>query len=122
MTWRWALISLTIMNGRHLSSWLLVSVAIFVVFSHICAAPFHAHAGAVTTHSEDHPESGSDEAAHGGSCEALRADSDVDAPALPAGIVLPVIGDLETLRAHPTSVPVPTSSPPLFLLHASLLI
>jgi len=71
------------------------------------------------------PKSGSisDEAAHGGSCEALRADSDVDAPALlPTGIVLPVIGDLESLHAHPTSAPAPTSSPPLFLLYAALLI
>jgi hypothetical protein len=123
LTWRRPLTSLTTMNGRRLSSWLLVGVAIFVVFGHICAAPFHAHAGAVTTHSEDHPESGSDEAAHGGSCEALRADSDVDAPALlPTGIVLPIIGDLETLRTHPTSAPASTSSPPLFLLHAALLI
>jgi len=113
------------MNDRRLSSWLLVGVAVFVVLGHICAAPFHAHAGAVTTttHSEDHPESGSDEAAYGDSSEALRADSHVDAPALlPTGIVLPVIGDLETLRAHPTSAPEPTSSPPLFLLHAALLI
>ncbi len=112
------------MNGRRLSSWLLVCVAIFVVLGHICASPIHSHAGAVTTHSEDHPESGSDEAAHGGSCEALRADSDVDAPALlPTGIVLPVIGDLETLRAHSmSSAPAPASSPPLFLLHAALLI
>ncbi len=123
LTWRRPLTSLTTMNGRRLSSWLLVGVATFVVLGHICAAPIHAHAGAVTTHSEDHPESGSDEAAHGGSCEALRADSDVDAPALlPTGIVLPIIGDLETLRAHPTSTPVPTSSPPLFLLYAALLI
>src|SRR2546428_14088698 len=82
------------MNGRRLSSWLLVGVATFVVLGHICAAPIHAHAGAVTTHSEDHPESGSDEAAHGGSCEALRTGSDVDAPApLQSGIVLPGIGD-----------------------------
>jgi len=105
------------MNGPRVSSWLLVGVAIFVVLGHICAAPIHAHAGAVTTHSEDHPESGSDEAAHGGSCEALRADCHIDAPALlPTGIVLPVLG------AHPTSAPAPTSSPPLFLLHAALLI
>jgi hypothetical protein len=111
------------MNGPRLSSWLLVGVAIFIVLGHICAAPIHVHAGAMTTHSEDHPERGSDEAAHGGACEALRADSDVDVPALlPTGIVLPVIGDLETLRAHPTSAPAPTSSPPLFLLHAALLI
>ena len=111
------------MNGRRLSSWLLVGVAIFVVLGHICAAPIHAHAGAVTTHSEDHPESGRDEAAHGGSCEALRADSDVDAPALlPTGIVLPVIGHLATQCPHPTSAPAPASSPPLFLLHSALLI
>jgi hypothetical protein len=111
------------MNGRRLSSCLLVGVAIFVVLGHICAAPIHAHAGAVTTHSEDHPESGSDEAVHGGSCEALRADSHVNVPAPhPTGMVLPVIGDLERLRAHPTSTPAPTSSPPLFLLHAALLI
>src|SRR5947209_20127114 len=96
------------MNGRRLSSWLLVGVAIFVVFGHICAAPFHAHAGAVTTHSEDHPESGSDEAAHGGSCEVLRADSDVDAPALlPTGIVLLAICALAPRRAHPTRAPDP---------------
>src|SRR5436309_591963 len=101
----------------------LVAVAAFMVVGHICAAPFHAHAGAVTTHSEDHPERGSDEAAHGGSCEALRTTSDVDAPALlPTGIVLPVIGDLETRHAHTTSAPAPTISPPLFLLHAALLI
>src|SRR2546428_13154454 len=61
------------MNGRRLWSWLLVGVAIFVVLGHICAAPIHAHAGAVTTHSEDHPESGSDEAAHGGFFGALSA-------------------------------------------------
>src|SRR2546422_9716694 len=109
------------MNGPRVSSWLLVGVAIFVVLGHICAAPIHAHAGAVTTHSEDHPESGSDEAAHGGSCEALPADSDVDAPALlPTGIVLPVIGDLETRHAHPTSAPAPTRPSPPFPLHAAL--
>src|SRR5438093_13725484 len=101
------------MNGPRVSSWLLVGVAIFVVLGHICAAPIHAHAGAVTTHSEDHPANGSDEAAHGGSCEALRADSDVGAPALlPTGIVLAVLGYLESLRAQPTSAPAPTSSPP----------
>jgi hypothetical protein len=111
------------MNGRRLSSWLLVGVAFFVVLGHVCAAPFHAHAGAVTTHSEDHPESGSDEAAHGGSCEALRADSHVHAPILlQTSIVLQAIGDFERFSFHPTPTPAPTSSPPLFLLHAALLI
>src|SRR3989475_7380524 len=91
LTWRRPLTSLTTMNGRRLSSWLLVGVAIFVVLGHICAAPIHAHAGAMTTHSEDHPESGSDEAAHGGSCQALPAGPPVGSPALlPPGILLPV--------------------------------
>src|SRR2546422_279443 len=69
------------MNCGRVSSWLLVGLAIFVVLGHICAAPIHAHAGAVTTHSEDHSEGGSDEAVHAGSCEALRADFGLHAPA-----------------------------------------
>jgi len=111
------------MNHGRVSSWVLVGLAIFVVLGHICAAPFHAHAGAVTTHGEDHPEGGSDEAAHAGSCEALRADFGVHIPALlPTGIVLPVVRDPEIDHAQPTQVSAPTSSPPLFLLHAALLI
>lgn len=111
------------MNRPLVSSWLLVGLAIFVVLGHICAAPFHAHAGAVTTHGEDHPEGGSDEAAHAGSCEALRADFGLHTPALlPSGIVLPVVRDPEINHAQPTQVSAPTSSPPLFLLHAALLI
>src|SRR6266853_5083081 len=61
LTWRWPFTSVTLMNGRRLSSWLLVGVAVFVVLGHICASPIHAHVGAVTTHSEDHPESGRSE-------------------------------------------------------------
>jgi hypothetical protein len=111
------------MNRGRLRSWLLVGAAIFVVLGHICAAPVHAHAGAVTTHSEDHPESGADDAAHGGSCETLRADFNFHAPALvPAGLVLPIVSDPEIRDALVASVPEPASSPPLFLLHAALLI
>ena len=111
------------MNRPRATSWLLVGLAIFVVLGHICAAPFHAHAGTVTTHGEDHREGDSDEAAHAGSCEALRADFGVHIPALlPTGIVLPVVRDPEIDHAQPEQVVAPTSSPPLFLLHAALLI
>jgi hypothetical protein len=110
-------------SHRRLSSWLLVGVAVFVVLGHVCALPVHAHAGAVTTHSEDHPEHGGDEAAHGGSCEALRASTNSDAPALiPTGFVLHVVSGPKIRLAHATLTPTPTSSPPLFLLHAALLI
>ena len=111
------------MKRRRLWFRLLVGVTIFVVLGHVCALPLHAHAGAVSAHTEDHPERGSDEAAHGGSCEALRASSNFDAPALqPTGISLPIIGGLEIHRAHATPAPAPASSPPFFLLHAALLI
>ena len=108
---------------RRASSLFLVAVAMFVVLGHICAAPFHAHAGAVTTHSEDHPERGSDEAAHGGSCEALRTTANVDLPSLPAArldiVLLTELLGATTLEAP---LPAPDTSPPLFLLHSSLLI
>jgi len=100
---------------------LLVAVAVVVVMGHICVGPFHAHAGTVTTHSEDHPERGSDEATHGGSCEALGASPNIDLPALPVARlqVLPLTAIL-TATARP--LPAPDASPPLFLLHAVLLI
>src|SRR5215471_2691475 len=103
------------------SSIFLVAIAILVVMGHICAGPFHAHAGTVTTHSEDHPERGSDEAAHGGSCEALKTTPSIDLPALPAARLdaLPLSAIL-TAIAWP--LPRPGTSPPLFLLHAVLLI
>jgi len=112
----------TVSPGRF-SSWLLVGVAIFVVLGHVCATPFHVHAGAVTTHSEDHPEHESDDGAHGGSCEALRTTANLDVPALPpASITLVPFSDFRKTSAPTTEPPVSTSSPPLFLLHASLLI
>jgi len=123
LTWRRALTRLSLVKVRRLSSWLLIGVAVVVVFGHVCALPVHVHAGAVTTHADDHSEHGGDEAAHGGSCEALRASSGVDAPALlPTVFVLQVIDDSTIALAGATLSPVPASSPPLFLLHAALLI
>ena len=111
------------MRFRRLSFWLLLSVAIFTVLAHICATPFHAHAGAVTTHAEDHPEHGSDEAAHGGSCEAQRPSFSLDAPALQAtGAALPFVDDWRSSPRPAPLAPEPLSSPPLFLLHTALLI
>jgi hypothetical protein len=111
------------MKTRGVRSQLLVGVAILIVFGHVCALPVHAHVGVVTPHTEDHPERGGDEAIHDGSCEALRTDSNVNAPALQTtGIVLSVIGSVEVHRAHATLAPAAASSPPLFLLHSALLI
>ena len=106
---------------RRTSSLVVVAIAIFVVMGHVCAGPLHAHAGAITQHSEDHPHPHSDEGAHGGSCDALKTTPSVDLPALPVvrleGVVFTVV---PTVAA--TSLPAPDTSPALFLLHAVLLI
>src|SRR6185369_3074750 len=109
------------MRLSHLSTWLLVGVALFIVIGHICAEPFHVHAGTVTTHSESEPDHSTGEVAHhGGSCEAVRA----DAVYPPIPVFVPF--RLELLTPHsqlgrslPTALaPAATASPPrLFLLH-----
>ncbi len=115
-----------------LSTWLLFSVAFFVVVSHICIEPFHVHAGTITTH----PAHGEEEesghardhagAAHVGSCEVLRADA-VEAQFLviPPNRIQVAMDDPPTrVASFPARLePALTGSPPpLFLLHAALLI
>jgi hypothetical protein len=106
---------------RWTSSIFVVAVAILTVMSHICAGPLHAHAGAVTTHSEDHGDSNSDGTVHGGSCEALRTSPTFDLPALPVGY-LAIVPITAILPAIARPLPAPNTSPPLFLLYAVLLI
>jgi hypothetical protein len=110
------------MLTRRLPSWILVGVAIAIVLGHVCATPMHAHAVAAATHSDDHSEHHHGHAVHGGSCEALRATSPA-VPVLQAEVTaLPVIDDTGTARALVARPPRPASSPPLYLLHAVLLI
>jgi len=114
------------MSASRLSTWLLVAVAFFIVVGHICAEPFHVHAGTVTTHGEGEPDHSTGEVAHHrGSCEAVRADAEyADIPALvPFRVELPLL-DSYLRASFPTALALAaTSSPPrLFLLHASLLI
>jgi hypothetical protein len=106
-------------NARRLSPWLFIAVAVFVVLGHVCALPVHAHAGAVTTHTDDHPDHDGHAASHGGSCEALRATPNIELPALPT--VRLDVGLLTALLTKVATPPAaPNESPPLFLLHAVL--
>ena len=115
------------MNHRRLGSSLVVALALFAVLGHICVLPFHAHAGAITMH-EEHPspQSGGhpdQEAAHAGSCEVLKS-------ALLAldGVVLAPLGTVAVVtsesprRGVDADSAIVLGSPPLFLLHAALLI
>ena len=104
---------------------LLVAVGLFVVLSHVCALPVHG-AGLATlvghTHgAHDEPSTG--DSVHGASCEAVRSVFAVTPPVLsampatPARVVTQVV---QRLLDRPLSAY--AASPPLFLLHASLLI
>ena len=109
------------------SYWFLVAVALVMALAHVCAAPFHAHAGAITTHAErESHHSGSDadeDAVHAASCDALKAPSMEQGGAvlLPVGTV-PVVAAPPVHHLVEANASVVVGSPPLFLLHAALLI
>jgi hypothetical protein len=115
------------MRSRLPSYWFLVGMAVVMVLGHICAQPFHAHAGTITTHGERDSHHGggeSDEdATHAASCDAAKS-----APTGMDGAVLAPIGTIVTAAPIPirrvteANAATATGSPPLFLLHASLLI
>jgi hypothetical protein len=102
----------------------LLILAIVAVLGHICVLPVHAHAVPVEGHSS-HDDGGSDNSVHTASCDALKTASATPSIVLvpttvPAINVEPVslkghAFDAAPVSAHP-------ASPPLFLLHAALLI
>ena len=115
------------MNFPRTSYWLLVALAVVMVLGHICALPFHAHAGVITTHEEresHHSDTDPDEdAAHAASCDAVKAAPAADGVAvlIPIDTVPVVVSPLVRHLAEADASAV-GGSPPLFLLHAALLI
>jgi hypothetical protein len=102
----------------------LLIVAIVAALGHICVLPVHAHAVPIEGHGS-HDDDASENSVHTASCDALRTASATPSIVLvpttvPAINVEPVslkghAFDAAPLSAHP-------HSPPLFLLHAALLI
>ena len=112
------------MSRTRLTTWLLFAVAIAAVLSHVCVLP-HAHADepVASAHEHDDDPDAADDALHGASCEVLRA----SAPTLPVlqfapAPVTPYIPRASRLVARAPVVAARGPSPPLFLLHAALLI
>jgi hypothetical protein len=109
-----------------LSKWMLLAVAIAAVLLHVCVLP-HAHADepvATTTH--DHEPDGDasdDDAIHGASCDVLRT-APTQRPALDCTAIrfAPRVEPAVQLVARTPAVVSRGPSPPLFLLHSSLLI
>ena len=104
---------------------LLLGLGLFVILSHVCALPVHA-AGLDTVlgHSDAaHDEHSADESVHGGSCEAVRSTFVVQPPGAPVTTTGSVKFATHVVRLSPEHPrPAAAISPPLFLLHASLLI
>ena len=103
---------------------LLLGLGLFVILGHVCAMPAHA-AGLDTLlgHTDTaHDAQSTDESLHG-SCEAVRSAFAVQPPVVPvatAVFVTVVTRLVPPSPEHP--FPAVAISPPLFLLHASLLI
>jgi hypothetical protein len=103
--------------------WTLLVLSVAILMGHICVLPGHVHADMPAKQTDvDHPHD-SDEAVHAASCEAVRSAS------VGSSIVLaPSVGALTAIPVAPPKTWLGSSrlpsvkSPPLFLLHASLLI
>jgi hypothetical protein len=101
---------------RHLLSFTVLALLAVTLVGHVCTLPLHGH-----PLTEEHHEAG--DSVHGASCEVLRS-----TPSLPW---YPIV-DTAPLVDRPVeacsgalqivSTPVSVHSPPLFLLHAALLI
>src|SRR3989442_6202700 len=116
-----------IMPVGRFSSWFLIILGAVMVLSHVCAEPFHAHAGTITAHEGHDSHDGADEtghdAVHAASCDAVKAQS----PAALDMLILDAISaappqftPIDIVRADTPAIL--GSPPPLFLLHAALLI
>jgi hypothetical protein len=104
--------------------WGVLVLAVGMLMGNICVLPIHGHVETAPWHTDEaHPQNG-DEAVHAGSCEILPS----------SGIVCPMVMTIAAIVADAPAEPVqrrvggggispvPTPSPPLFLLHAALLI
>ena len=102
------------------SALVLLLVAVAAVFSHICVLPGHTHDGDAH-HDAGHEHPG--DAIHAASCDAVSATAPgIVPPALASRVA--VVASVAAGERHerPIATPSVASSPPLFLLHAALLI
>jgi hypothetical protein len=102
----------------------VVILAVVMLLGHICVLPTHSHPETALWHGDEAQPHDADEAVHAGSCEVLRS-SGIACPAVLAisAFIVPTAGEpLKQLIGRSGTAPLPTASPPLFLLHAALLI
>jgi hypothetical protein len=110
------------LRGRRGLPTIVLLAAILAVVGHVCVVPVHAHATPVRGHGS-HDHDADDHSVHTASCEALKSSSPVVMPTLVLALA-PLTAPPTLLRHAYDDVAVVTCapSPPLFLLHAALLI
>ena len=112
-------------DGAVLARWTLLVLSVAVLMGHICVLPGHVHTETSARQTDvDHTHE-ADEAVHAASCEAVRSGwlgyPIVLAPSVGAVMTATLVERSKTwisISGRSSSV----KSPPLFLLHASLLI
>ena len=113
------------MRGHRRAGWvttLLLVSAMLGVLGHVCVVPLHAHAVPVAGHGS-HDEDAADHSVHTASCEAAKGGFTIAALVPPLLATELLAAPAPSHRRLGASPDVSTAeSPPLFLLHASLLI
>lgn len=112
------------MSVRRARCWSFVLLGVLLMLGHVCELPVESLA--VVGHAEANGGHDHDGALHAGSCEAATTTASSLHVAAPPADVMPrsldgVIVVADVLR-DVTAATSPPSSPPLFLLHAALLI
>jgi hypothetical protein len=99
-------------------------LAVVMLVGHICVLPIHSHVEASPSHGDEAQPHDADDAVHAGSCEALRSSGTACPPLLTisAFVVPTAVYPLNEWVSRCSISPRPTASPPIFLLHAALLI
>lgn len=109
-------------RGQELVAVAMLIIAIVAVLGHVCVLPVHAHAAPAESH-DSHGDEPGDNSVHTASCDALKSTS-AAALIVPAAAWSPLVAveaagprlfDAAPSRSR-------AESPPLFLLHAALLI
>ena len=104
--------------------WALLTLLIASLLGHVCVLPLHAHAATATTHQHGDESDRSDQTVHIGSCEALASSPIVQPVVVVTGTAewSAMPQEVATWAVHDRVAAPPSTSTPLFLLHASLLI
>ena len=106
--------------------WILLILSLLLLTGHVCVLPTHGHAEPAPMSADaDHSHGGgAGDGAHGASCEALRS-SWAGSPTVASStvtVVADVVAPCRRWIGRSDAPKAVASSPPLFLLHAALLI